>query len=166
LKANTIDARIVEAGRDIRENMKYLTPNLLFFINFQEELNKQGGLNMSEQKNYNYVDRAFWAGQALKRLYNEDERTQKKLESLTYRLLEAVRRKDQEYFIHNLIRAYLEVEKEIPDFFKGALDDKNFSKIAYAFLIGLNSEAKRKIEKDGDKEGTLDNDEEGASESA
>jgi CRISPR-associated protein Cas5t len=150
LKANTIDARIVEAG----SNMDFLSQNLLFFINFQEELNKQGGLNMSEQKNYNYVDRAFWAGQALKRLYNEDERTQKKLEPLTYRLLEAVRRKDKEYYIHNLIRAYLEVEKEIPYLFKETLDDKNFSPIAYAFLIGLNSEEKGKEEEANDEGGT------------
>jgi CRISPR-associated protein Cas5t len=134
LKDNTIDARIIRAGR----KMKYLSPNLLFFINFQEVL------NMKEQKDY--INRAFGAGRALKRLYNENERTQKKLEPLTYRLLEAVRRKDKEYFIHNLIRAYLEVEKEIPYFFKEALDDKNFSMIAYAFIIGLNSEEKTKAE--------------------
>jgi CRISPR-associated protein Cas5t len=38
------------------------------------------------------------------------------------------------------------VEKEIPYLFKEALDDKNFSMIAYAFLIGLNSEEKGKEE--------------------
>jgi len=142
LEANTIDAKIVRAGR----NMKYLSPNLLFFINFQEVL------NMNEQKSY--INWAFGAGRALKRLYNEDERTQKKLEPLTYRLLEAVRRKDKEYFIHNLIRAYLEVEKEIPYLFKEALDDKNFSMIAYAFLIGLNSEEKSKEEEATNEGGT------------
>jgi CRISPR-associated protein Cas5t len=139
LKDNTIDARIIRAGR----NMRYLSPNLLFFINFQEVL------NMNEPKNY--INWAFGAGRALKKLYNENERTQKKLEPLTYRLLEAVRRKDKEYFIHNLIRAYLEVEKEIPYLFKEALDDKNFSMIAYAFLIGLNSEEKSKEEEATDE---------------
>jgi CRISPR-associated protein Cas5t len=139
LEANTIEAKIVRAGR----NMKFLSPNLLFFINFQEVL------SMNEQKDY--INWAFWAGRALKRLYNENERTQKKLEPLTYRLLEAVRRKDKEYFIHNLIRAYLEVEKEIPYLFKEALDDKNFSPIAYAFLIGLNSEEKGKEEEANDE---------------
>lgn len=134
LQGGTVESKIVQAGR----NMKYLSPNLLFFINFQEVL------NMNEQKNY--VNWAFWAGRELKKLYNENERTQKKLEPLTYRLLEAIRRKDKEYFIHNLIRAYLEVEKEIPYLFKEALDDKNFSMIAYAFLIGLNSEEKSKEE--------------------
>jgi len=141
LQGGTIESKIVQAGR----NMKYISQNLLFFINFQEVL------NMNEQKGY--IDRAFWAGRELKKLYKENESTQKKLEPLTYRLLEAIRRKDKEYFIHNLIRAYLEVEKEIPYLFKEALDDKNFSMIAYAFLIGLNSEEKSKEEQaNGDGE--------------
>jgi CRISPR-associated protein Cas5t len=139
LEANTIDAKIVRAGR----NMQFLSSNLLFFINFQEVL------NMNEQRDY--INKAFRAGRELKKLYSENERTQKKLEPLTYRLLEAVRRKDKEYFIHNLIRAYLEVEKEIPYFFKEALDDKNFSMIAYAFLIGLNSEERSKAEEAPDE---------------
>jgi CRISPR-associated protein Cas5t len=141
LQGGTIESKIVQAGR----NMKYISQNLLFFINFQEVL------NMNEQKGY--IDRAFWAGRELKKLYKENESTQKKLEPLTYKLLEAIRRKDKEYFIHNLIRAYLEVEKEIPYLFKEALDDKNFSMIAYAFLIGLNSEEKSKEEQaNGDGE--------------
>jgi CRISPR-associated protein Cas5t len=139
LQGGTIESKIVQAGR----NMKYIGQNLLFFINFQEVL------NMNEQKGY--IDRAFWAGRELKKLYKENESTQKKLEPLTYRLLEAIRRKDKEYFIHNLIRAYLEVEKEIPYLFKEALDDKNFSMIAYAFLIGLNSEEKSKEEQANDE---------------
>jgi CRISPR-associated protein Cas5t len=134
LQGGTIESKIVQAGR----NMKYISQNLLFFINFQEVL------NMNTQKDY--TNWAFWAGKELKKLYKENESTQKKLEPLTYRLLEAIRRKDKEYFIHNLIRAYLEVEKEIPYLFKEALDDKNFSMIAYAFLIGLNSEEKSKEE--------------------
>jgi CRISPR-associated protein Cas5t len=138
LEAKTIDARIIRAG----SRMNFLGPNLLFFIKFQEVM------NMNEQKEYEkkrkYINRAFGVGRELKELYKEKESTQKKLEPLTYRLLEAIRRKDKEYFIHNLIRAYLEVEKEIPSFFKEALDDKNFSQIAYAFLIGLNAEERSK----------------------
>jgi CRISPR-associated protein Cas5 subtype I-B len=139
LKGRTIEGKIVQAGK----NMKYISQNLLFFINFQEVL------NMNTQKDY--INWAFWAGRELKKIYKENESTQKKLEPLTYRLLEAIRRKDKEYFIHNLIRAYLEVEKEIPYLFKEALDDKNFSMIAYAFLIGLNSEEKSKEEQTNDE---------------
>ncbi len=139
LNAKTVEARIVQAGN----SMKYLSKNLLFFINFQEELN----MNKPED----FINRAFWAGRELKKLYGKDERTNKKLEPLTYRLLEGIRRKDKEYFIHNLIRAYLEVEKEIPYFFKDALNDKNFSMIAYSFLIGLNSEERKEKEQENDE---------------
>ena len=95
---------------------------------------------MNEQKHY--IDQAFDEGKKLKGFYTEDPNKEKKLEALIYRLLEAIRRKDKGYFIHNLIRAYLEVEREIPDVIKESLDDKNFNMIAYAFLIGLNSEKK------------------------
>ena len=139
LKVETIESRIVQAGK----NLKYLSSNLLFFINFQEVL------NMNEQKDY--TNWAFRAGKELKALYKKDPSTRKKLEPLTYRLLEAIRRKDKDYFIQNLIRAYLEVEKEIPYLFKEALNDKNFNMIAYAFLIGLNSEEERGKEDETNK---------------
>uniref|UniRef100_A0A7C5X2D0 Type I-B CRISPR-associated protein Cas8b1/Cst1 n=1 Tax=Thermocrinis ruber TaxID=75906 RepID=A0A7C5X2D0_9AQUI len=131
LKDNTTDARIVNAGK----NMK-ISERLLFFINFQEVL------NMNEQRDY--IKQAFRAGRELKSYYIKSEGNQKKLEELTYKLLEAIRRKDQGYFSQNLIKAYLRVEKEIPYFFVEVLNDKNFNMIAYAFLMGLNSELERK----------------------
>jgi CRISPR-associated protein Cas5t len=131
LKDNTVDARIVNAGK----NMK-ISESLLFFINFQEVL------NMNEQRDY--IKQAFRAGRELKSSYIKSEGNQKKLEELTYKLLEAIRRKDQGYFSQNLIKAYLRVEKEIPYFFVEVLNDKNFSMIAYAFLMGLNSELEKK----------------------
>lgn len=131
LKDNTVDARIVSAGK----NMK-ISESLLFFINFQEVL------NMNEQRDY--IKQAFWAGRELKSSYIKSEGNQKKLEELTYKLLEAIRRKDQGYFSQNLIKAYLRVGKEIPYFFVEVLKDKNFSMIAYAFLMGLNSELEKK----------------------
>ncbi|MFP3158740.1 MAG: type I-B CRISPR-associated protein Cas5b [Hydrogenobaculum sp.] len=130
LELKTIESRIIQTGK----KLDYLSKNLLFFIEFQEVL------NMSEQKNY--IDWAFWEGKKLKGFYTKDPNKEKKLEPLIYRLLEAIRRKDKGYFIHNLIRAYLEVEREIPYVIKESLDDKNFNMIAYAFLIGLNSEEK------------------------
>jgi CRISPR-associated protein Cas5t len=131
LKDNTVDARIVNAGK----NMK-ISESFLFFINFQEVL------NMNEQRDY--IKQAFWAGRELKSYYIKSEGNQKRLEELTYKLLEAIRRKDQGYFSQNLIKAYLRVGKEIPYFFVEVLKDKNFSMIAYAFLMGLNSELERK----------------------
>jgi len=135
LKDDTVDSRIVNAGMKISK-----LERLLFFINFQEVL------DMNEQRGY--IKQAFNEGKKLREYYITSEDNQenlealKKLEGLTYKLLEAIRRKDREYFIQNLIRAYLRVEKEIPCLFKEALYDENFNMIAYAFLIGLNCEVR------------------------
>jgi CRISPR-associated protein Cas5t len=135
LKDDTVDSRIVNAGMKISK-----LERLLFFINFQEVL------NMNEQRGY--IEQAFNEGKKLRSYYitSEDDQEKiealKKLEGLTYKLLEAIRRKDREYFIQNLIRAYLRVEKEIPYLFKEALYDENFNMIASAFLIGLNCEVR------------------------
>jgi len=137
LGKKSIEERIIQVGTKI----KRLSSSLLFFINFQEVL------NVNEKKSY--VNWAFEAGRELKTLYekNSNTSTQKKLEPLTYRLLEAIRKKDKEYFVYNLIRAYLEVGKEIPYVFKEVLDDESFNVIAYAFLIGLNAEKRKAREK-------------------
>ncbi len=137
LKDDTVDARIVNAGKNMKISK---LKRLLFFINFQEVL------NMNEQRGY--IKQAFNEGKKLREYYitSEDDQEKiealKKLEGLTYKLLEAIRRKDKEYFIQNLIRAYLRVEKEIPCLFREALYDENFNMIAYAFLIGLNCEVR------------------------
>jgi len=137
LKDDTVDSRIVNAGKKMEISK---LERLLFFINFQEVL------NMNEQRGY--IKQAFNEGKKLREYYITSEDNQenlealKKLEGLTYKLLEAIRRKDKEYFIQNLIRAYLRVEKEIPCIFKEALYDENFNMIAYAFLIGLNCEVR------------------------
>jgi len=137
LKDDTVDSRIVNAGKNMEIGK---LERLLFFINFQEVL------NMNEQRSY--IKQAFNEGKKLRKYYITSEGNQenlealKKLEGLTYKLLEAIRRKDKEYFIQNLIRAYLRVEKEIPCIFTEALYDENFNMIAYAFLIGLNCEVR------------------------
>jgi len=137
LKDDTVDSRIVNAGKNMEISK---LERLLFFINFQEVL------NMNEQRGY--IKQAFNEGKKLREYYITSEDNQenleapKKLEGLTYKLLEAIRRKDKEYFIQNLIRAYLRVEKEIPCLFREALYDENFNMIAYAFLIGLNCEVR------------------------
>jgi CRISPR-associated protein Cas5t len=137
LKDDTVDSRIVNAGKNIEISK---LKRLLFFINFQEVL------NMNEQRDY--IEQAFKEGKKLRSYYitSEDDQEKiealKKLEGLTYKLLEAIRRRDKEYFIQNLIRAYLRVEKEIPCLFREALYDENFNMIAYAFLIGLNCEVR------------------------
>jgi CRISPR-associated protein Cas5t len=146
IEGKTIESRIISAGK----SLKSLNENLTFFIKFQETLNGK------EVSTMNYIDWAYQEGKKLKANYISamgKEKAKKKVETLTYRLLDTVRRKDKEHFAQNIIRAYLEVEREIPYLFKEALKDEEFNMIAYSFIIGLNSqERKEEKELEGDED--------------
>jgi CRISPR-associated protein Cas5t len=146
IETKTTESKIISAGK----SLKSLNKNLTFFIEFQETLN---GRRVSTM---NYIDWAYQEGKKLKANYISamgKEKAKKKVETLTYRLLDTVRRKDKEHFAQNIIRAYLEVEKEIPYLFKEALKDEEFNMIAYSFIIGLNSqERKEEKELEGDED--------------
>ncbi|SHK15360.1 type I-B CRISPR-associated protein Cas8b1/Cst1 [Thermocrinis minervae] len=93
----------------------------------------------------NKINVVYWEGSKLRKEYESSlgpERASKKIEVITYKLLESIRRKDIDAFCQNLIRAFLEVEKPIPDVFKDVLTDKAFNRIAYAFVMGLNGRIK------------------------
>ena len=95
------------------------------------------------------INWAYSEGLALKEIYEQSmgkEKASRKVEGISYRLLDAVRRRDTDAFQQNLIRAYLEAEREIPYIFVEALKDGNFNRIAYAFLIGLNGKSKEGVE--------------------
>lgn len=135
-------AMLIRKGVKMKEgrNLGYLPKNLTFFIKFQEVLNMEEKDKVNKQINWAYSE-----GLSLREAYFselEEDRAKKKIESISYRILEAVRRKDTNAFAQNLIRAYLEVEREIPYVFVEALKDGSFNRIAYAFLIGLNGRGK------------------------
>jgi CRISPR-associated protein Cas8b1/Cst1 subtype I-B len=133
-------AEVIKKGKAL----KYLPKNLTFFIKFQEVLNMEEKEKVSKQVNW-----AYGEGLSLRKAYfNElgEDRAKKKIESISYRILEAIRRRDTDAFEQNLIRAYLEVEREIPYVFVEALKDGSFNRIAYAFLIGLNGKDKEASE--------------------
>jgi CRISPR-associated protein Cas5 subtype I-B len=151
IETKTTESKIISAGK----SLKSLNKNLTFFIEFQETLNGRGVSTM------NYIDWAYQEGKKLKANYISTmgkEKAKKKVETLTYRLLDTVRRKDKEHFAQNIIRAYLEVEKEIPYLFKEALKDEEFNMIAYSFIIGLNSQ-ERKEEKELESDENRENSE-------
>ncbi len=125
-----------DEGRLVSFGSKGLWVSLLFFIKFQEVLNMQANKDRE-------IKRAFFEGKKLAEAYTGsmgEDRAKKKIETLSYRLLEAVRRKDMDHFSQNVIRAYLEVEKPVPQVFLNALREGGLERIAYAFLIGLNGE--------------------------
>lgn len=133
INISTYEGRLVSFGS------KGLWCNLLYLIKFQEVLNMQ----TNKDKEINW---AFFEGRKLAEAYSismGENRAKKKIETLSYRLLEAIRRKDIDHFSQNIIRAYLEVEKPVPQVFVNALKEGGLERIAYAFLIGLNGKEAR-----------------------
>ena len=95
---------------------------------------------VEKQINWAYAE-GLKIKESLEKRYGK-ERAERKREGISYRILDAIRRRDIDAFQQNLIRAYLEVEEEIPYIFVEALKDENFNRIAYAFLVGLNGKGK------------------------
>ncbi len=137
------DIQLVKMGMNFKN---YLPYSLTYFIKFQEVLDMEDKERISKQINWAYRE-----GLTLKEIYEKSknigkEKAKRKIEGISYRLLDAIRRRDTDAFQQNLIRAYLEVEREIPYIFVEALKDGSFNRIAYAFLIGLNGKAKEEEE--------------------
>ncbi len=136
------DAKLISRGMKFKDSL----PNsLIYFIKFQEVLNMEDREKVNKQINWAYRE-----GLALRDTYykqmKDNKKASRKIEGISYRLLEAVRRRDTDVFQQNLIRAYLEAEKEIPYVFVEALKNGSFNRIAYAFLIGLNGKSKEDVE--------------------
>ncbi len=141
LKSKGRDAHLIKKGMGFKE---FLPPKLTYFIKFQEVLEMEDRERVSKQVNWAYSE-----GLNLKNTYEQSmgkEKANRKIEGISYRLLDAIRRRDTDAFQQNLIRAYLEAEREIPYVFVEALKDGSFNRIAYAFLIGLNGRGKEEAE--------------------
>ncbi len=141
LKSKGRDAHLIKKGMGFKE---FLPPKLTYFIKFQEVLEMEDKEKVSKQVNWAYSE-----GLNLKNTYEQSmgkEKANRKIEGISYRLLDAIRRRDTDAFQQNLIRAYLEAEREIPYVFVEALKDGSFNRIAYAFLIGLNGRSKEEVE--------------------
>jgi len=138
IENKTYRERIINFAR----KLKTLPAGLKFLILFEELLKE--GLSMKEelQKQINW---AFGEGKAIREKLQEEysDRYEKKIETVSYKLLDAIRRRDIDAFAQNLIRLYIDVKKPIPKLFVDALNEEGFNRIAYAFLIGLNNEHKK-----------------------
>ncbi|EDP75971.1 type I-B CRISPR-associated protein Cas8b1/Cst1 [Hydrogenivirga sp. 128-5-R1-1] len=135
------NAQLIKSGMGFKS---YLPFGLTYFIKFQEVLEMEDRERVSKQVNWAYSE-----GLTLKNTYEQSmgkEKANRKIEGISYRLLDAIRRRDTDAFQQNLIRAYLEAEREIPYVFVEALKDGSFNRIAYAFLIGLNGKGKEEVE--------------------
>ncbi|TAH60693.1 MAG: hypothetical protein EWM50_06445 [Gottschalkiaceae bacterium] len=69
---------------------------------------------------------------------------EKKMEGISYRLLNAIKTKNSSRFADILINAYMYVEKEIPSIFIDTLKEKELlQSYGYGFLLGLQGNSKK-----------------------
>lgn len=77
-----------------------------------------------------------------------------KISGISYRLLNALKTRNAESFMHNVINAYMYLNKPIPQNFTMALEDEEkLGLIGYAFVTGLNGSRQKKETEDNDKKG-------------
>jgi CRISPR-associated protein Cst1 len=83
------------------------------------------------------VDLSRYFGLELRKAY-ETKENEKKIESISYRLLNAIKTKNFARFADILINSYMYVEKEIPSIFIDTLKDEvMLQSYGYGFLLGL-----------------------------
>ncbi|SHK15454.1 type I-B CRISPR-associated protein Cas8b1/Cst1 [Thermocrinis minervae] len=104
------------------------TAGLIYFVKFQESLNNDGK-NLDEP-----IEKVYKEGKSLGKSYDKE-----KLNAISLNLFEAVRMRNVDLFYQTLIRAYIDIDKEIPKVLIHGLTEEGFNWTAYSFLIGLGA---------------------------
>lgn len=133
-------------------NKSYIGGNYNFYhvgklININYEILRRGlgmsKLNMKTKIFFNKRD-----GWELRKKYL-DKNKANKLEGISYRLLNALKTKNAESYMHNVITAYMHVGEIVPDSITMALESEEaLGILGYAFVAGLNGESKTKNKED------------------
>jgi CRISPR-associated protein Cst1 len=104
-------------------------------IRFFEKI--EGGNNMEEIIEGKGLWNIYYEGQDLKKVLIE-KKAENKIDSIAYKLLNALRVGDINTFMDVLIRVYMGYNREIPSsFVKGLKEKKFFYAYGYSFLNGL-----------------------------
>lgn len=91
-----------------------------------------------EKMHYKKIAEFQQHGLKLREAYKDNEN---KLSGISYRLLNAVKVKNENRFMDTLLNAYMYKSKQVPlDFIEALKDETKFQTIAYAFLLGLLGE--------------------------
>lgn len=122
-------------------NMKHIMDLIIININYLKGVE---GMDKSKE-NKELVKGARMDGLRLRREYfNNDNDKEKstakaKIKGISYRLLNALKTKNSEMFMHNIVTSYMYMEKTIPSILTMALEDEDeLGIIGYAFVTGLN----------------------------
>lgn len=124
------------------ENARYNSKSIAAVINININYQKEAGF-MSKDSNLDIVRVASAIGFALKKDYNNksSDGDSKKINSIAYKMLNALKTNNKHAFMDLVIKSYMYVEKPIPTIFSSNLKrDEEFKNIGYAFLTGFLGE--------------------------
>ncbi|TAH60530.1 MAG: type I-B CRISPR-associated protein Cas8b1/Cst1 [Gottschalkiaceae bacterium] len=130
----------------IGELFKYkVNPYYLYVILIINTDYMGGKMELNQKDDFKKkVDLSRYFGLQLRKAYLAKD-NENKIESLSYRLLNAVKTKNSARFADILINSYMYVEKEIPSIFIDTLKDKDLlQSYGYGFLLGLQGSSMKK----------------------
>lgn len=143
LLIHTLIQNLVSNKKDIFYRMNHVYSVIKINNDYLQEV---GALNNSDKgkNNINYLAKAREKGHNLQIAYggfDKDGKYNKKLNSLAYKMLNALKTNNPTSFMDTLINSYMYVEKPIPSLFSEFLDNNlMFKNIGYAFLTGMLGE--------------------------
>ena len=101
---------------------------------------------MNEQKRTEMINISNRNGWYLGQEYKDNK---EKVKGIAYRLLNALKTRNAESFLHNLLNSYMYVGKQVPKGLIEVLEDEDkLGIIGYAFVTGLVSSALSEEEKE------------------
>lgn len=111
-----------------------------------------GGIMGKQSVYYKDIDKIQQLGYELREVYR-NKKADNKMSSICYRLLNALKTKNQNRFMDTLVNSYMYAGKQIPVILLDALKGENkLQSVGYAFILGLQGESgKLKLNKE-DKE--------------
>jgi len=123
-------------------NLNYININYLKGVEGMDKV-KENKAIVKDARSYGYHLRK-------KYLEKDKEADKTKIRGMSYRMLNALKTKNAEMFMHNVITSYMYIGEEIPSKLTMALEsEEDLGIIGYAFVTGLNGYIKENDNKDG-----------------
>lgn len=124
------------------ENKKVITDYCLYALIV---INNEfiGGINEMDKLSIEKIRYIKYLGNELRKEYMHKEQ-ENKIDGIAYRLLNALRTKNDKQFLDTIITIYMYHSKEVPAVFVDSLSsEEKFQTVGYAFLLGLEGRDNR-----------------------
>ena len=124
-------------------NLNIININFLKGVENMEQLNENKTL-IKNFRSYGYYLREEY-------IKNDRDADKTKIRGISYRLLNALKTRNAEMFMHNILTSYMYVGKTMPAQLTLALEDEEqLGIVGYAFITGLNGWNKEEYKNGGE----------------